>query len=360
MSAVALTLADAARIVREAAKDKTYQEATPLGPEVAQYLRYFKNQRDATPDSLRDYESPLAKLCLDYADLELRDFEPPVGTERVEEFLYRHWETKANGEPTDPRTFSKQVSILVSFFDWAVKKRKMYGNPARAIDRPRKRKKRVALFAPSMRQKVIDAQDYIADDLGCELILLDALRRGELARAQLKHFDVERRRLHVFGKGRKERSVPIPREAFWTKLVRFQIEVGAGPDTYLLYRMDTRRRKVPLDQATEVLQLKGGPVGYAWVTEYKHDREIAGHSVHRWWYRCLERAGVVTEGITSGENMHRGRHTAITEFLRSPKGDLKLAQLLAGHSDIRTTADTYDHRDVEDLARALAVFFEED
>jgi integrase len=36
--------------------------------------------------------------------------------------------------------------------------------------------------------------------------------------------------------------------------------------------------------------------------------------------------------------MHEARHTAITEFLRR-SGNLKFAQMLAGHADIGTTAN---------------------
>lgn len=82
----ALTLADAARMMREAVKDKSYR-ATPLGLEVAHFMRWFRNEYGATPETLRDYESILAKLAIDHADLELADFEPPVGTTRVREFI---------------------------------------------------------------------------------------------------------------------------------------------------------------------------------------------------------------------------------------------------------------------------------
>ncbi len=50
--------------------------------------------------------------------------------------------------------------------------------------------------------------------------------------------------------------------------------------------------------------------------------------------------------------MHEARHTAITEFLRS-SGNLKLAQQLARHQTIQTTADIYGHLDDVDLERAL-------
>jgi integrase len=75
--------------------------------------------------------------------------------------------------------------------------------------------------------------------------------------------------------------------------------------------------------------------------------------MHRWWYRCLANAGVVEHGVTADSPMHESRHTAITEFLRS-QGNLKLAQQLARHGSIQTTADVYGHLDDVDLERALA------
>jgi integrase len=50
--------------------------------------------------------------------------------------------------------------------------------------------------------------------------------------------------------------------------------------------------------------------------------------------------------------MHEARHTAITDFLRAT-GNLKLAQQLARHPTIQTTADIYWHLDDIDLERAL-------
>jgi integrase len=75
--------------------------------------------------------------------------------------------------------------------------------------------------------------------------------------------------------------------------------------------------------------------------------------MHRWWYRCLENAGIVAAGVVAGSPMQESRHTAITEFLRS-EGNIKLAQQLARHASIQTTADIYGHLDDADLERALA------
>jgi integrase len=109
--------------------------------------------------------------------------------------------------------------------------------------------------------------------------------------------------------------------------------------------------RVDLVDAEEVLTIKGSRTGYAKVTRRRHDRKPTGKLVHLWWYRCLERAGVVPAGTTGGMNMHRGRHTAATELQRSHH-DLRLTQLLLGHADIRSTA-RYAQLDTADLAQAL-------
>ena len=105
MTASSLTLGAAARMMREALRDRSYR-GTPLGLEVARYIRWKRNEWGATQDTIRDYEAILSKLALDHPDLELSDFAPPVGTERLREFIDHRW-----GERT-PRTRAKVISVL--------------------------------------------------------------------------------------------------------------------------------------------------------------------------------------------------------------------------------------------------------
>ena len=98
--------------------------------------------------------------------------------------------------------------------------------------------------------------------------------------------------------------------------------------------------------------LAGAPVGYATVTVRSHNSvRPSVQTVHRWWYRSLERAALVGAGVTAGQNMHRGRHTTGRAVQRAT-GDLKLTQRLLGHKDIRTTS-IYAELDTADLAAAL-------
>jgi integrase len=76
------------------------------------------------------------------------------------------------------------------------------------------------------------------------------------------------------------------------------------------------------------------------------NRPLSRTALYMWWCRTLENAGV------DHRRMHDARHTAITRFLRQT-GNLKLAQMLAGHSNVATTANTYAHLDIHDLARKM-------
>jgi integrase len=74
--------------------------------------------------------------------------------------------------------------------------------------------------------------------------------------------------------------------------------------------------------------------------------------MHRWWAKRLEDASL------PHRPMHEARRTAITRFLRQT-GNLKLAQVLAGHADIGTTANIYAHVDTSDLETTLRALNEE-
>lgn len=78
---------------------------------------------------------------------------------------------------------------------------------------------------------------------------------------------------------------------------------------------------------------------------------MSGPTVHRWWYRHAEAAGLVGAGMTSGLNMHRARHTFAIDLRRV--ADLGAASQALGHSDLSTTASIYGHYDMSDLERAM-------
>jgi integrase/recombinase XerC len=170
-------------------------------------------------------------------------------------------------------------------------------------------------------------------------LLLDyGLRKGTLRAIQFRHFDYPRRRLTIFTKGEKVRELPIPDPAFWTDLERHVLEVEAQPGHFLLCRTKT----VP----------RAGVVRFP-------DKPMGDHGCHSWWYRRLEAAGIVAKGTSSGERMHKARHTAGQRVL-DRTGNLKAVQKLLGHSSIQTTGDVYADWDIDQLTATMADVLSED
>jgi integrase len=89
------------------------------------------------------------------------------------------------------------------------------------------------------------------------------------------------------------------------------------------------------------------------------DQPMGEHGAHDWWYGCLQRAGIVPEGVTRGERMHKARHTSGQRMLDSTKGNLKAVQKLLGHASIQTTADVYTDWDIDQLADVMREVLDE-
>ena len=193
--------------MREAVKDKSYR-STPVGLEVAQFIRWFRNEYGATSETLRDYEGILAKLAIDHADLDLAAFEPPEGTTRLREFIDERWGDAA------PRTRKKVRAILMSFFKWAQAEFKLQGNPVVPIRSPRLRDVERELFSAEDVARIVAAQPELRDRVALKLLFLMGLRKGELAATRYRDFDLGRRRLQVHGRAaRSARRRSRPRSS---------------------------------------------------------------------------------------------------------------------------------------------------
>jgi integrase/recombinase XerD len=333
----------AARDRRDAVKNKAYR-AFPLGQEAGAYLR--QNRGRLLPNTYKTYESCLDKLARFFADLELSDFEPPVGTERLEEFVEEEW-----GE-TASRTQAKNISIIKGFFEWAVLRGKLHGDPARPIRPPKKRGVERTTFSEDQ-ERAIFAQNDRRDGLALHLLLKVGIRKGALQGVQFRHFNHAQKRLTVFTKGGKVQTVPIVDPAFWNDLERHILDWQAQPHEYLLCRQHTiprwdsqerKAKELPPDRIDRI--------------EYR-DQPMGVHGLHRWWYGCLERAGVVAQGQMRGERMHKARHTAGQRVLDATHGNLKAVQKLLGHASISTTGDIYTDWDIDQLAETRRGILEE-
>ena len=333
------TLAEAARVLREAVRDKRYR-ATPLGQLVGRYVRWCRNERGlVNGTTIRDYEYTLARMALTLSDLDPKE----VTIEHLRTVIDL-WADR------EPRTRKKVTSAIRSFWKWAEDEGHVQHSPASRLRSPK-----VPNRAPDLLPQAIDTQLLaVAEtdrDILALIVLLDlGVRKSELGGIMVRDFDLSRRVLTVFGKGQKERVLPL----------RGRIVLAA--ERYMLTELpeftlnDERVRRVP-DPDDYLLYpewRKGGRVYRA-----NPKQPMPRQTIHRWWYEHLQRAGLVGEDVERGMNMHRARHTFATE-LRRDAGDLGVVQRMLGHSDIHTTEAFYGHYDLSDLEVAMEAFARRD
>jgi site-specific recombinase XerC len=234
-----LTLGEAARMMREAVKDKAYRE-TPLGQLVGRYLRWFRNEYGATDSTVRDYEAVLARMSLPLADRDPLEVSTEDLREVIDTWAMRHARTRA-----------KVTSVIRAFWVWAEEEGDVPFSPAAKIRRPRAPRKMARLLPAHVDELLLGCSRTARDRLAL-LVLLDCgVRRAELAGLQIISFDLARRQLTVFGKGQQERIIPLRGRivmSLQTYLGEPLDSSAGGPS--LTTTCSTRRSGRPIDAST--------------------------------------------------------------------------------------------------------------
>jgi site-specific recombinase XerD len=311
-------------MMRGAVKDKTYR-ATPVGLLVGRYLRWFRNEWGATAMTLRDYEAVLARMSLTLADKDPLE----VTVDDLREVIDLWADREA-------RTRAKVTSVVRAFWSWAEEHDQVPFSPAARLRRPRAPRRVAPLLPQNADARLLNAAQTPRDRVGLLFLLDLGVRRTELAGVHAGDIDLSRRQVTVFGKGQKSRVIPLRG--------RIVLEI----EGYMLEPLPFIGRQPEPDDFILYPEKRTG--GQRILAAYPK-RRMSPPTIHRWWYRHAQAAGLVGTGMTSGLNMHRARHSFATDLRRV--ADLGAASQALGHSDLSTTAAIYGHYDLSDLERAM-------
>jgi integrase len=337
--------------------------AVSLPRAAATYL-LFKRKR-LTAASERGYCAVLDAFSAAHSDLLIADLEPPHGSTLIEDFLTARWGDRA------PRTYNKSHSILSDFIKFHVARGTLHRDPMLTLDRAKPRQFHRTTFNAEQRDRIFAANPEPRDQIALHLLLDYGIRKGALQGVRFDDFNHEARRLVVFTKGGKIHELPIPDDHVWTLL-----DDLAEPGNHYLLPKQVQRRRIPphrqqlrqagdlvtallnavasvddpacarelarvTEAATEAARwLSLGVAAASVQVRRTYAAPIGDHAAHDWWYRCLNRAGIVDKGVTRGQRMHKARHSAGQRVL-DKTGNLKAAQTLLGHATIATTGDAY-------------------
>jgi integrase len=262
--------------------------------------------------SYTEYERVMEKVIDDLGgDTDVKDLEPPGGTEIVEEFLDSRW-------GTSPHAYNRNLSVVRGLVRFLMERGHLDRDPCLPIERSRPGSHARTTFDDEVVRKILDAADNPRDRVALRLLLVYGLRKGALTGLQMVCFDKVRRMISFRTKGRKYHAIPIVGESIWNDVE----EIDGHPGDFLLHRRDDP------------------------------PKPMSPHGVHLWWYARLADAGIVDPGTTSGQRMHKARHTAGQRVLDST-GNLKAAQRLLGHASIQTTGDVYADWDADALRETM-------
>jgi integrase/recombinase XerD len=212
-----------------------------------------------------------------------------------------------------PRTTARLLSSLRRFYRYLVREGRLSDDPTLRIDTPRIGRPLPASLSEHEVEALLDAPD-VSEALGLrdramlELLYACGLRVSELVNVTTEQIDLTQGVIRLMGKGSKERLVPLGEEAAdWLQryIAQSRPELAAGASARQVFI--TRRGKAMTRQA--------------------------------FWYRVRHYA--VKSGINKELSPHTLRHAFATHLL-DHGADLRVVQMLLGHSDLSTT-QIYTH-----------------
>jgi integrase/recombinase XerD len=212
-----------------------------------------------------------------------------------------------------PRSAARRLSSLRRYFQWALREGQIERDPSVQIDSPRLGRPLPKSLTEAQVEQLVLAPNLetalgIRDRSMLETLYATGLRVSELVGVDIRNLNLRQGVVRVRGKGDKERLVPLGEEAIdWLETyigsARAELLNGRGVDALFVTR-------------------RGGPM-----------------TRQAFWY-LIKRYALVA-GINTPLSPHTLRHAFATHLL-DHGADLRVVQMLLGHSDISTT-QIYTH-----------------
>ncbi len=212
-----------------------------------------------------------------------------------------------------PRSAARSLSCLRGFYNYWLREKQLSVNPTANIPSPKLGQPIPKSLSEAEVDQLLLAPDIdtaigLRDKTMIELLYATGLRVSELVSLTISQVNIRQGVVRVIGKGAKERLVPVGEEAL---------------DWLTRYLRHSR---------PELLGMKASEVLFP-------SQRGRGMTRQTFWHRLKHWASVA--GIEQALSPHTLRHAFATHLLNHG-ADLRVVQLLLGHSDLSTT-QIYTH-----------------
>jgi site-specific recombinase XerD len=252
---------------------------------------------------------------------------------RVDRLLLRRYLAYLTTRRYARRTIARKASALRCYFAWLRRTGVIASDPSRRLSAPAGEARLPRVLSAGELDELLDgdraADDgdparRLRDDALLELLYGSGLRVAEACGIDMKDLDLSARAVTVWGKGSKQRRVPLSQPS---------VEALSG---YL--SLGRRRFLLPDGPEASAAPVPAGAVEALFLNG-RH-RRMTPRDVRR----VLDRRSPVPT------HPHALRHTYATHLLDGG-ADLRVVQELLGHASLRTT-EVYTHVSTERLASA--------
>ncbi|MBK7793666.1 MAG: tyrosine recombinase XerC [Betaproteobacteria bacterium] len=291
---------------------KPVAPSLPVSPANAAWLEAFALALAGRPRHTREaYRRDTAVLAQQAGATDLARLTAPE---------LRRFVALLHGRGLAGRSLARMLSSWRAFYRFAQDRDAgIAENPCAGLRPPRSPKKLPSALSPDEAVRLV-AIDGSADPLALrdralfELAYSSGLRLSELAGVDVDRLDLDSGEVRVWGKGAKERIVPVGAAAL--DAIRAWLAVRAA---------------LPIVDAQAMFVGNGG-------------RRIAVRTIER---RLA--AWAVKQGLSRHVHPHMLRHSFASHVLQS-SGDLRAVQEMLGHASIAST-QVYTHLDFQALAK---------
>jgi tyrosine recombinase XerC len=285
-----------------------------------EFLLYLENVRNYSKNTVKSYDDALSSFT---AFLKVRKLSvnPPFEYSRsdMRDYLI---DLKQRKKLKDT-TIAHRVFVLRSFFKFLQRKGKTEANPASFLVSPKRRKSLPSFLTTHQMEELLklpSKEDVwgLRDSSILELFYSTGMRLSELADLKLSSIDFDRELIRVWGKGDKERIIPVGEEAL------------SALKSYLDKRNSDLKDQTIADSEVLFLNHSG--------------KKLTSRSIAR---IVKKHAQKVSEDKKTSP--HKLRHTFATHLLDSGMDIMGVKDLL-GHSNLSTT-QIYTHVTTERLKK---------
>ena len=304
-----------------------------------QFLEYFKTVKNASEHTRRNYTIDLnsLKIYIEEKVLKCKEDKIPskirhdeqydersrfnddiIDLKAIDRRLIRNFLAYLQDKKVHRSTVVRRISSLRSFFKYCFRNNFIVENPVEEIDSPKIEKRIPYSLSYEELQRFFsqpDLNNYLEfrDRAMMELFYSSGLRVSELVALNREDFDHNTMLLRIKGKGKKERVVPITKNAAdWIEKYLDHPERDKDTDGHLSQ----------VDEKAIFLNKLGTRI-----TTRSVDRKFDKH--------------LTTSGLAGKVTPHTIRHTIATHWLENGM-DLKTIQMILGHTSLVTTT-IYTH-----------------